>query len=198
MNCEAYSSFEGASSDHRIVTAKIRLGLQKNATRTTTTVHYDWALLNNRDIRDKYALALRNKYDAQQEKIETHTPNEEYENFVNADLEVATEFITTKQRTKSRIQWETLAVREIRSDVRNASKYNRKNPTNTNALKLKKAQNELAIIYLKEQTEYIQNQIDKIRDWLKIGNLGQHGKRETKWAEGLPKLNWKLPTHNNG
>ena len=41
---------------------------------------------------------------------------------------------------------------------------NRKNPTNTNALKLKKAQNELASIYLKEQTEYIQNQIDKIRD----------------------------------
>ena len=34
----------------------------------------------------------------------------------------------------------------------------------TNAQKLKKAQNELASIYLKEQTEYIQNQIDKITD----------------------------------
>ena len=48
--------------------------------------------------------------------------------------------------------------------MKTASKCNRKNPTNTNALKLKKAQNELANIYLKEQTEYIQNQIDKIRD----------------------------------
>ena len=28
--CEAYSSFEGVSSDHRIVTAKIRLSLQRN------------------------------------------------------------------------------------------------------------------------------------------------------------------------
>ena len=45
-----------------------------------------------------------------------------------------------------------------------ASKCNRKNSTNTNALKLKKAQNELANIYVKEQTEYIQNQINKIRD----------------------------------
>ena len=45
-----------------------------------------------------------------------------------------------------------------------ASKCNRKNPTNTNALKLKKAQKELANIYLKELTEYIQNQIDKIRN----------------------------------
>ena len=40
----------------------------------------------------------------------------------------------------------------------------RKNPTNANVLKLKKAQNDSARIYLKEQTEYIQNQIDKIRD----------------------------------
>ena len=40
----------------------------------------------------------------------------------------------------------------------------RKNPTNTNALKLKTAQYQLAGIYIKEQTEYIQNQIDKIRN----------------------------------
>ena len=59
-NCEAYSLFEGVSSDHRIVTTKIRLSLRNNTTRTTTTVQYDWALLNNRDIRDKYAIALRN------------------------------------------------------------------------------------------------------------------------------------------
>ena len=53
MNCEAYSFFEGVSSDHRIVTAKLQLSLRKNATRTATTKHYDWALLNNREIRDK-------------------------------------------------------------------------------------------------------------------------------------------------
>ena len=61
-----------------------------------------------------------------------------------------------------KVPWETLAVREKHADMKTASKCNRKNPTNT--LKLKKAQNELANIHLKEQTEYIQNQIDKIRD----------------------------------
>ena len=61
MNFEAYSSFEGVSTDHRIVTAKIRLSLRKNAKRTATTKHYDWVLLNNRDIRDKYVLELRNR-----------------------------------------------------------------------------------------------------------------------------------------
>ena len=90
MNCEAYSSFEDVSSDHRIVTAEIRLSLRKNATRTATTKHYDWALLNNRDIRDKYVVALRNKFDALQEKTGIRTPNDEYENFVIHSSEIHT------------------------------------------------------------------------------------------------------------
>ena len=164
MNFEAYSSFEGVSSDHRIVTAKVRLNLRKNATRTATTKHYDWALLNNRDIRDKYALELRNRFEILQEKTEKGTPNDEYENFVVAHLEAASKCIPTKPRTKYRVPWETSAVREKRALVKTASKSYRKNPTNTNARKLEKAQYQLAGIYLKEQTEYIQNQIDKIRD----------------------------------
>ena len=67
-------------------------------------------------------------------------------------------------KTKYRVPGETLAVREKRALVKTVSKNYRKNPTNTNALKLKTAQYQLAGIYIKEQTEYIQNQIDKIRD----------------------------------
>ena len=158
MNCEAYSSFEGVSSDHRIVTAKVRLSLRKNATRKATTKHYDWALLNNRD---KYALELRNRFEALQEKTEKGTPNDEYENFVEAHLEAASKRIPTKPRTKYRVPWETLAVREKRALVKTASKSYRKNPTNTNARKLEKAQYQLAGIYLEELHTI---QIDKIRD----------------------------------
>ena len=141
MNCKAYSSFEGVSTDHLIVTAKIRLSLRKNAKRTATTKHYDWALLNNRDIRDKYILELRNRFEKLQEKMEKSTPNDEYENFVNAHLEAAAKCIPTKLKSKYRVPWETLAVREKRALVKTASKN-----------------------YRKEQAEYIQNQIDKIRD----------------------------------
>ena len=138
MNCVGYSSFEGVSSDHRIVTAKIRLSLRKNATRTETTRHYDRALLNKRDIRDKYVLELRNRYETLQEKTEKGTPNDEYENFVNAHLVAAAKCIPTKPRTKYRVPWETLAIREKRAHVKTASKSYRKNPTNTNPIKLKK------------------------------------------------------------
>ena len=140
MNCEAYFSFEGVSSDHRIVTAKIRLSLRKNAMRTATTKHYDWARLNNRDIRDKYVLEVRNRFETLQEKTEKGTPNDEYENFVHAHLESAAKCIPTKPRTKYRVPWETVAVREKRANVKTASKSYRKNLTHTNARKLKKAQ----------------------------------------------------------
>ena len=60
------------------------------------TKHYNWTLLNNRDIRDKYVLELRNKFDAQQEKTEIRTPNDEYENFFNAHQEAAAKCIPTK------------------------------------------------------------------------------------------------------
>ena len=76
INCGAYSSFKGMSSDHQKVTAKIRLSQRKNARRTATTKHYDWALLNNRDIRDKYVLELRNRFETLQEKTEKGTPND--------------------------------------------------------------------------------------------------------------------------
>ena len=112
LNCEAYSSPEGVSSDHRIITTNIRLSLRRNAGRATTTVPYDWSLLNNRDIRDKYTLTLRNKFDALQEISKTPTPNDEYENFVNAHIEAAAECIPTKHRAKPRVRCETLAVRK--------------------------------------------------------------------------------------
>ena len=110
MNCEAYSCFEGVSSDHRINMAKTHPSLHRNAAQTTTTAHYDCSLLNYRNISDKYTLTLRNKFDALQVISEMLTPNDKYENFVNAHIEVAAERIPTKLRAKLKILWETLAV----------------------------------------------------------------------------------------
>ena len=103
------------------------------------------------------------KFDALQEISETLTPNDKYEYFINAHLEAAAEYIPTKQRAKPRVP-STLADRKKRAYAKIASKYNRRNPTNINALKLKQVQNKFANIYVKEQIEYRQNQNNKIRD----------------------------------
>ena len=99
-NCIAYSSLEGVSSDHRIVTAKICLSLCRKMTQSTETEHYDRSMFNNRDIIDKYTITLRKKFDALQGISETLTLNDEYKNFVNARIEAAAECISVKMRTK--------------------------------------------------------------------------------------------------
>ena len=100
---------------------------------------------------------VRKRFETLQEKREKNTPNGEYENFVNAHFEAAAKCIPTKLKTKYRVPWETLAVREKRVRVKTASKNYRKNPTNTNALKLKMAQYQLAGIYI-----YIYKGTDRI------------------------------------
>ena len=55
---------------------------------------------------------MRNRFGTLQEKTEKGTPNDEYENFVNAHLEAAAKCIPTKPRTKNRVPWEMLAVKE--------------------------------------------------------------------------------------
>ena len=52
------------------------------------------------DISDKYTITLTNKFDALQEISETLTPNDEYENFVNAHMEAVAECIPIKLKAK--------------------------------------------------------------------------------------------------
>ena len=122
---------------------KIRLSLRRNATQTTTTtVQYEGSLLNNRDIKVKYTLTLKNKFYAHQEISETPTRNNEYKNFVNAHSEAEAECIQTKQQAKPRVPWETLAVIKKQANVKIAfqGKIGRTQP-NINTQKLKKAHN---------------------------------------------------------
>ena len=163
MNCEAYFSFERVFSDHRMVTAQIRLSLRRNKKQSSNYVRYDWSTLANSDICNRYAVAERNRFDILQEASESFTPNGEYKNFVSAHLETAAESVPTKQRAKHSVPSETEAVREKRSYIKKADQCNKTNPTNTNLHNLKKAQIDLTKTYKKEQIEYIQVQINNIR-----------------------------------
>ena len=57
---------------------------------------------------NEYMATVRNKLDTFLEISETHTPNDEYEYFVTAHIEVASECIPTKPRDKRKIPRESL------------------------------------------------------------------------------------------
>ena len=70
--------------------------------------------------------------------------------------------------------------------MKTASLSNKRNPTNANAQKLKKIQSELTSAYLKEQTEYIQDQINKIQhsvedrqSWIAWQRVNEVSKRKS-------------------
>ena len=52
-----------------------------------------------------------------QETSKRHTPNYEYENFVLTHIEIATECIPTKPRTKCRVPLEGIVLREKRNNT---------------------------------------------------------------------------------
>ena len=90
MNCEAYSTFEGVSSEHRIVSAKIRLSIRANKPKAASSPRYDSSpLLSNDHIRNRYTITVRNRFYHNQKDTDDHTPNSTYNNFVTDHSEAA-------------------------------------------------------------------------------------------------------------
>ena len=94
MNCEAYSTFEGVSSDHRIVSAKIRLSLRANKPKAASS--------------PRCTITVRNRFDNHQKDTGDHTPNSTYDKFVTAHIEDAVDCIQLKPNVKRRVPWETV------------------------------------------------------------------------------------------
>ena len=62
LSSEAYSSFESVGSDHRVVTARIRLSLRSTKPKSNKK-QYDWTLLrHDSELQSKFRVELRNKY----------------------------------------------------------------------------------------------------------------------------------------
>ena len=70
------------------------------------------------NISCQYRVTVSNKFDTRQETSERYTPNDEYEYFVNDYIEAAAGCIPTKPRTKCRVLWEAIAVKEKRDNIK--------------------------------------------------------------------------------
>ena len=67
LNCEAYDSFTSVNSDHRIVSAKIRLSLRMHRNKGRKKVNFDWnRLLSDNNIKSVYSVDVKNRFEALQ------------------------------------------------------------------------------------------------------------------------------------
>ena len=162
MNTEAYNTFEGVSSDHRIVTTSIRLSLRSNKVKSESTPRYDWSSLKNTDIRDKYTIAVKNRYESLLAEHEEPTPCMKYASFISAHDKAAAECIPMKPKSKRRVPWETEAVLKKRANVKALGKTKNERHTKENVSKFKQSLTELSELYDLEQEEYVKKKISEI------------------------------------
>ena len=155
INCQAYNTFKTTCSDHRIISAKIRLSLRANKP-SKNSQRYNWDTLQTRDdIRDQYTIEVRNRFQILQNENEEESANTIYQNIMKAHKEAAEKCIPIVKKTKRKIPWETASITEKRQSV---NKLTRENPKYMEAIQ------ELKDIYDQEQTEYIKSKIDIIKN----------------------------------
>ena len=62
-NCRAYNSFNSIASDHRIITADIKLSLRANKKKNSKCKPYDWTrLTHDTEIRNAFIVTVKNRF----------------------------------------------------------------------------------------------------------------------------------------
>ena len=90
LNAQAHNLFCSIGSDHRIVTATIRLSLRANSRTLQKKPKYDWnKLKTNPDLQDKYTVEIRNKYEVLSMNAGDDDQTQKYSYLIQANKETA-------------------------------------------------------------------------------------------------------------
>ena len=182
-NAEAYSSFASIGSDHRCVSAKLRLSLRANRAPDMTKIRYDWKCLsNNTEMQERYTVTVKNKFHTLSES-DDDDPTQRYSKFIQANEETAKELLPKLKATPKIHRCEDKRVQTARGKIDDAVKHYNEKPSITSRLKLKTLRGNLYDNYNKVLEEEISSKIDEI---------------ENAQNENRYKLSWKLVNEISG
>ena len=158
MNSEAYSSFESINSDHRIVTARIRLSVRANKPKRRTNMLCWSALRTDVEVHSRFAISVKNRFQelCSEVSLDGDSNSSRYSNMVAACKHAAEETIPKQQKVKSRLPWEDSDIARCRLKVSTLSANKRASRKPEDIALFKEAIEELDSLYLQKQEEYIQ------------------------------------------
>ena len=161
-NCEAYNTFEGVYSDHRIVTATLKLSLISNKKSIINKKRYDWTTLTkDKSIEKNYTTYLKQHF---VDSIKScKSTNDKYLAFVDSHAEATKKFIPIKIKEKKRVPWENINIIEKRNALKQLSLKMKENANTNQKIEFNKSRQNLQDTYINEQTKYLQKQIDDIK-----------------------------------
>ena len=181
-DAQAHFNFASIGSDHRIVSAKVRLSLRSNHKGTMRKIRYDWKMLKEDDeLQERYTLTVKNRFHAL--TIENESATEEYERFIRANEEAAKEVLPQIKGTRRQQRSDDIRLSKDREVVEEAFEKYQQNPDEASRELLRKARTNLYEKYDELEEENISMKINQIEN-------AQH--------DNQYKLSWKLINEISG
>ncbi|XP_072022739.1 uncharacterized protein [Amphiura filiformis] len=147
QNAEAYNTFASVGSDHRIVSARIRLSLRKSKTLPRKS-QFDWkSLSTDRNIQKRYTIEVHNRFEILEDMEETAT--DKYSRHIAANKEAAEKIIPAKKRSRRANLSCDPRVIKARDQIRETYEVYQLDTTDCNREEYKKAKKNLDDAYNK-------------------------------------------------
>ena len=164
IDVEAYNSFSSLGSDHRILTATVKLCLRAAKT-PPKRKPFDWKVLaNDTKLQEEYTVTVKNKYDALCEDLseEERTVTNTYSKLVEANNHAAKDLIPLKKRSKKMITANDPAVALARNSVSDAFRQYQQDTTKENQKRLQAEKTHLEAAYDEAFEKELNQMISKV------------------------------------
>lgn len=163
-NVEAYSNFGSIGSDHRIITARIKLSLRCERAPPRRKA-YDWGVLrSDEELQQRYSVHVQNRYAELCLESESNDVTSTYQNLVIANNEAANELIPTKSRSKRKVTSDDPRIISARDRVNKAFAKYESDPCIDNHDVLKQEKANLKHNYDLAFEEELEHLISKVED----------------------------------
>ena len=160
-NCEAYNTFSSIGSDHRIVTAKIKLSLRTSRA-PSQGPNFDWTVLKDAEMKDLYTVTIRNKFESLCTEHESITQT--YAHLITANQKTAEELLPPKRKKKREKTSTDPRIVIEREKLTRASKVCYENPTELNREKINKCKRNLQDMYDSKEEEDLDKMIRSVEE----------------------------------
>ena len=160
-NVEAYKCFSSLGSDHRVLTAKIKLSVRMRQSQPRK-VRYDWAVFKDPYLQILYTVTVKNRYS--ELTVPEDDISQEYGKFVKTNKEAAQKLIPQKKKNRRKEVVSAKHTNAARKDVQDAFSVYQVTPASENQLKLQEAKEKLSILYVAVKEEELEELIQKIEE----------------------------------
>ena len=163
-NTEAYNSFESINSDHRIISARVRLSVRANKPKRRTNI-FRWETLRTDSlVHNQFAIAVKNRYHLLCNEINLDEPSNNvlYNNMIQACKEAAEETIPKRPIVRTQLPWEDNDILTCRNKVKELASVKRKTKDAADRARFSNAIVELDALYLQKQASYVQQKVAEI------------------------------------